>query len=115
MHVKKLSSRQEGEVSIVDVEGAITIGEGANAVRDALNGLVATNHRKILRNLAEVSFVDSSGIRELMSAFNTITKDGGQLKLLKPAQRVKDLLRITRLHTVFEVYDDEAAAVASFG
>jgi anti-sigma B factor antagonist len=112
MHVKKLSSRQEGGVAVLDVAGAITIGEGANAVRSALDGLAS---KKILLNLAEVSFIDSSGISELVDALKTVAKNGGQLKLLKPAQRVKDILRITKLHTMFEVYDDEAAAVASFG
>jgi anti-sigma B factor antagonist len=80
-----------------------------------LSDLIARNQRKLLLNLAGVSYIDSSGIRELLSAFNTLHNSGGQLKLLNPTHRVNDLLKITRLHTVFEIFDNEAAAVGSFG
>ena len=109
-----LSSRESGEVTIVDIAGSVTLGQGSNSLRDKLSELISRNRKKLLLNMAEVSYIDSSGIRELLSAYNALSKNGGQIKLLKPTQRVKDLLKITRLHTVFEVFDDEAAAVGSF-
>jgi len=109
-----LSTRQVGDVSVVDVAGRITLGEGSSALRDALRGLVSNGRKKILLNLGEVSYIDSSGIGELVSGFTTVTNNGGQLKLLNLAKRVKDLLQITKLYTVFEVHEDEAEAVRSF-
>ena len=110
----KLNTRQVGDVSVVDVAGRITLGEGTSALRDTLRGLVSKNQKKVLLNLGEVSYIDSSGIGELVSGFTTVTNHGGQLKLLGLNKRVKDLLQITKLYTVFEVYDDEAAAIRSF-
>jgi anti-sigma B factor antagonist len=101
-------------VSVVDVAGRITLGEGSSALRDALRGLVSGGQKKILLNLGEVSYIDSSGIGELVSGFTTVTNNGGQLKLLNLAKRVKDLLQITKLYTVFDVREDEADAVRSF-
>lgn len=111
----KLNTRQVGDVSVVDVAGRITLGEGSSALRDTLRSLVTNNHKKILLNLGEVSYIDSSGIGELVSGFTTVTNQGGQLKLLNLTKRVKDLLQITKLYTVFDVHEDEAAAVRSFG
>jgi anti-sigma B factor antagonist len=110
----KLSSRQVGEVSVVDVAGRITLGEGSSALRDLLREMVGKNQKKILLNLGEVSYIDSSGIGELVSGFTTVTNSGGQLKLLNLNKRVKDLLQITKLYTVFDVHEDEAGAVRSF-
>jgi anti-sigma B factor antagonist len=110
----KISSRQVDDVNILDVAGRISLGAEANALRDALNDLIARNQKKILVNLAEVSYLDSWGIRELATAFNSVHKDGGQFKLANPTKRVKDVLMITRMHTVIEVHEDEAAALASF-
>ena len=110
----KLNTRQVGDVSVVDVTGRITLGEGSSALRDELRALVGKNQKKILLNLGDVSYIDSSGIGELVSGFTTVTNAGGQLKLLKLSKRVKDLLQITKLYTVFDVKDDEAAAVKSF-
>ena len=104
----KLNTRQVGDVSVVDVAGRITLGEGSSALRDTLRELVSKNHKKILLNLGEVSYIDSSGIGELVSGFTTVTNQGGQLKLLNLTKRVKDLLQITKLYTVFDVHDDEA-------
>ena len=109
-----LKTRQVGEVSVVDVAGRITLGEGSSALRDALRGLVSGGQKKILLNLGEVSYIDSSGIGELVSGFTTVTNNGGQLKLLSLTKRVKDLLQITKLYTVFDVHEDEAEAVRSF-
>ena len=83
-------------------------------MRDTLRGLVSGGQKKILLNLGEVSYIDSSGIGELVSGFTTVTNSGGQLKLLNLAKRVKDLLQITKLYTVFDVHEDEAEAVRSF-
>ena len=110
----KLSTRQVGDVSVVDVAGRITLGEGSSALRDLLRDLVGKGQKKILLNLGDVSYIDSSGIGELVSGFTTVTNQGGQLKLLNLTKRVKDLLQITKLYTVFDVHDDEAAAVRSF-
>jgi anti-sigma B factor antagonist len=110
----KLSTRQVGDVSVVDVAGRITLGEGSSALRDTLREMVAKNQKKILLNLGEVSYIDSSGIGELVSGFTTVANSGGQLKLLNLTKRVKDLLQITKLYTVFDVHEDEASAVRSF-
>src|SRR5437870_1147218 len=110
----KLSTRQVGDVSVMDVAGRITLGEGSAALRDALREMVGKNQKKILLNLGEVSYIDSSGIGELVSGFTTVTNSGGTLKLLNLNKRVKDLLQITNLYTVFEVHEDEAAAIRSF-
>jgi anti-sigma B factor antagonist len=101
-------------VSVIDVTGRITLGEGSSALRDALRELLGNNQKKILLNLGDVSYIDSSGIGELVSGFTSVTNAGGQLKLLNLSKRVKDLLQITKLYTVFDVHDDEAHAVRSF-
>src|ERR1700758_2143456 len=110
----KLSSRQVGDVTVVDAAGRITLGEGSSALRDTLRDMVAKGQKKILLNLSEVSYIDSSGIGELVSGFTTVTNQGGSLKLLGLTKRVKDLLQITKLYTVFDVHEDEAHAVRSF-
>jgi anti-sigma B factor antagonist len=110
----KLNSRQVGDVTVVDLAGRITLGEGSSTMRDALRDQLAKGNKKILLNLGEVSYIDSSGIGELVSAFTTVPNQGGQLKLLGLNKRIKDLLQITKLYTVFEVHDDESAAVRSF-
>ena len=110
----KLNSRQVGDVTVVDVSGRITLGEGSSALRDTLRDMVTKSQKKILLNLGDVSYIDSSGIGELVSGFTTVTNSGGQLKLLGLNKRVKDLLQITKLYTVFDVHEDEAAAIRSF-
>ena len=110
----KLTSRQVGDVTVIDVAGRITLGEGSSVLRDALRDLVSKNQKKILLNLGEVSYIDSSGIGELVSGFTTVTNSGGALKLLNLNKRVKDLLQITKLYTVFDVHEDEAGAIRSF-
>jgi anti-sigma B factor antagonist len=103
-----------GDVSVVDVAGRITLGEGSSALRDLMRELVGKGQKKILLNLGEVSYIDSSGIGELVSGFTTVTNSGGELKLLNLNKRVKDLLQITKLYTVFDVHEDEAGAIRSF-
>jgi len=110
----KLTTRQVGDVTVLDVAGRITLGEGSSVLRDALRDLVSKNQKKILLNLGEVSYIDSSGIGELVSGFTTVTNGGGALKLLNLNKRVKDLLQITKLYTVFDVHEDEASAIRSF-
>ena len=110
----QVTNRVVGDVSVVDVAGRITLGEGASALRENIRGLVGKGNKKILLNLSDVSYIDSSGIGELVSGFTTVTNQGGVLKLLGITKRVKDLLQITKLYTVFEVFDDEATAVRSF-
>jgi len=110
----KLNTRQVGDVSVVDVAGRITLGEGSTALRDTLRDMVTKNHKKILLNLGEVTYIDSSGIGELVSGFTSVTNSGGQLKLLGLNKRVKDLLQITKLYTVFDVHEEEASAIRSF-
>ena len=110
----KLNTRQVGDVNVVDVAGRITLGEGSSALRDLLREMVGKGDKKILLNLGDVSYIDSSGIGELVSGFTTVTNSGGQLKLLGLNKRVKDLLQITKLYTVFDVHEDEAGAVRSF-
>ena len=110
----KLTTRQVGDVTVIDVAGRITLGEGSSALREAMKDLVTKGQKKILLNLGDVSYIDSSGIGELVSGFTTVTNSGGNLKLLNLNKRVKDLLQITKLYTVFEVHEDEAAAIRSF-
>ena len=110
----KLSTRQVGDVSVMDVTGRITLGEGSSALRDALRELLGNNQKKILLNLGDVSYIDSSGIGELVSGFTTVTNSGGEMKLLNLNKRVKDLLQITKLYTVFDVHDEEAHAIRAF-
>ena len=110
----KLSTRQVGDVSVMDVSGRITLGEGSSTLRDSMRDMVAKGQKKILLNLGDVSYIDSSGIGELVSGFTTVANQGGQLKLLNLTKRVKDLLQITKLYTVFEVHEDEASAIRSF-
>ena len=110
-----ISERQVGDVTILDMDGKITIGEGSVALRTAIRRLLEEGKKKILLNLGKVGYVDSSGIGELVSSFTAIGKEeGGQLKLLNLTQKIKDLLTITKLLTVFDVYESEEEALASF-
>ena len=109
-----LKTRQVGDVTIVDAAGRITLGEGSSALRDTIRDLTSKGSKKIMLNLGEISYIDSSGIGELVSSFTTVANAGGSLKLLNLTKRVQDLLQITKLYTVFEVFDDEAAALKSF-
>jgi anti-sigma B factor antagonist len=109
-----IKERQAGDVTVLDMDGKVTIGEGSVALRTAIRRLLEEGKKKILLNLAGVGYIDSSGIGELVSSFTAIGKDGGQLKLLKLTQKLQDLLAITKLLTVFDVYDSEAEALNSY-
>lgn len=109
-----IKERQAGDVTILDMDGKITIGEGSVALRSAIRRLIEEEKKKILLNLAGVGYVDSSGIGELVSSYTAIGKAAGQLKLLNLTQKIQDLLAITKLLTVFDVYESESEALNSF-
>ena len=110
----KLTNRQVGDVTVIDVAGRITLGEGSSTLRDALRDLVQKGHKKILLNMKDVTYIDSSGIGELVSAYTGVKNRGGNLKLLHLTKKVHDLLQLTKLFTVFEVYSDEGSALRSY-
>jgi len=110
----KSSTRQVDGVTIVDLSGRITLGEGSVILRDTVKAMVGKGSKKIMLNLGEVNYIDSSGIGELVSAFTSVRNQGGELKLLNLTKKVHDLLQITKLYTVFDVKDDEATAIKSF-
>ena len=110
----KTSTRKVESITIVDLSGRITLGEGSVVLRDTIRDLISKGDKKILLNLGEVTYIDSSGIGELVSAFTTVRNQGGELKLLNLTKKVHDLLQITKLYTVFDVKDDETTAIQSF-
>ncbi len=110
----ELRIRGVGDVDILDISGRVTIGEGAAALSNALCQMAAGGQKKVLLNLGNLSYVDSSGIGALVSSFASVRNAGGVLKLLNVGNRVKDVLLLTKLYTVFEVFDDEVTAVTSF-
>lgn len=109
-----IAERQAGDVTVLDMSGKITIGEGSVSLRTAVRRLLEEGKKRILLNLGGVSYIDSSGIGELVSSYTAINKEGGQLKLLNLTQKLRDLLTITKLLTVFDVYESEAEALNSF-
>ncbi|MEO6803259.1 MAG: STAS domain-containing protein [Granulicella sp.] len=110
----KVKTRQVDGITILDLSGRITLGEGSVTLRDAVRDVIAKGSNKILLNLGDISYIDSSGIGELVSAFTTTKNGGGELKLLNLTKKVQDLLQITKLYTVFDIKDDEATAIAAF-
>ncbi|MBX7223400.1 MAG: STAS domain-containing protein [Blastocatellia bacterium] len=110
----KIHNRTSGEVHIMDLGGKITIGEGSVQLREAVRQMLEAGNNKILLNLGDVSYVDSSGIGELVSSYTTVNKQGGQLKLLNLTKKIQDLLMITKLLTVFETFDSEETALNSY-
>jgi anti-sigma B factor antagonist len=110
----KLTTHQKGDVIVVVASGKLTMGEGTSTLRTKIRELVASGSRRIVLDMADLSYMDSSGLGELISAHTTVTTAGGEIKLLNLAKRVHDLLKLTKLYTVFEAFDDEAVAVDSF-
>ena len=108
------STRLVGDVTIVDLRGRVVFGEGSAELRNLVRNLVSEGNKKILLNLSDVNYIDSAGLGELVSAFTSVRKQGGELKLLHLTKRVHSLLQITKLYTVFDITDDEAASVRSF-
>lgn len=107
-------NRKVKDVAVLDLSGKITLGENTGILRDELTSLLAQGEKKILVNMASVSYVDSAGLGELVGAYTTVTNHGGALKLLNLQGKMKDLMQITKLHTIFSIFDNEEAAVASF-
>ena len=110
----EVKERQAGDVTILDMKGAVRIGEGSIELRDSIRRLAGEGKKKVLLNLAGVNYVDSSGIGELIANYTTISRQGGQLKLLNLTDRIQNLLVITKLLTVFDAYDNEPEALKSF-
>jgi len=110
----QIEERAVGDVVVLDLRGKITLGEGTMAVRNSVREILKNGGMKIILNLGDVNYIDSSGIGELVSSYTTVTNGGGQLKLLNLTKKIQELLAITKLLTVFQVYNDERAAVASF-
>ena len=110
----KATNRQVDGVAVVDMNGRITLGEGSVVLRDTIRDLIGKGNKKILLNLGDVTYIDSSGIGELVSAFTAVRREGGELKLLNLTKKVHDLLQITKLYTVFDIKDDEATAIKAF-
>ena len=110
----KASTRQVDGVTIIDLSGRITLGEGSVVLRDTIRNSTGSGVKKIILNLGDVTYIDSSGIGELVSAYTSVRNQGGELKLLNLTKKVHDLLQITKLYTVFDVKDDEASAIRAF-
>src|SRR5450432_3778220 len=109
------STRQASSVTIVDISGRIVIGEESAALRDLVRDLLTKGHKKILFNLGDVDYIDSTGLGSLIGAFTSVRKQGGELKLFNLTNKVQDVMQVTKLYTVFDIFNDEAAGVRSFG
>jgi len=110
----RATSREVGDVTVIDMDGRITLGEGSALLRDLVREKLGSGHRKILMNLAGINYIDSTGLGELVSGYRFVKSEGGELKLLNLNKKVTDLLQITKLYTVFDIHNQEAEAVASF-
>jgi anti-sigma B factor antagonist len=109
-----IEERSAGDVTLLDLKGKMTLGEGDETLKDKINSLVHQGRKKLVLNLAEVPYIDSAGLGEMVRTYTTVSRQGGSLKLLGLTKRITDLLSITKLLTVFETYDNEADAVRSF-
>jgi anti-sigma B factor antagonist len=110
----KIATRQLDGVTVLDLGGRITLGEGSVQLRDAVRDLISKGQKKIVLNLGEISYMDSSGMGELVTAYTSVKNQGGELKLINLTKKIEDLMQITKLVTVFDIYDDEAKAIAAF-
>ena len=110
----QIDQRAVGDVVVLDLKGRVTMGEGDELLKDKVNSLVNQGHKKIVLNLAEVPYIDSAGLGEIVRTFTTVSRQGGSLKLLSLTKRITDLLAITKLVTVFDAHDTEAQAISSF-
>jgi anti-sigma B factor antagonist len=109
-----IASRELDGVNVLDLSGRITLGEGSVQLREAIRDLISKGQKNILLNLGDVNYIDSSGLGELVSAYTTSKNQGASLKLLSLTKKVKDVLQLTKLYTVFDIYDDEASAITSY-
>ena len=110
----QIEERTSGDVVLLDLKGKITLGEGDELLKDKVNSLVNQGHKKIVLNLADVPYIDSAGLGEVVRTYTTVSRQGGALKLLNLTKRITDLLSITKLLSVFETFDSEGEAVRSF-
>ena len=110
----RISQRIVGGVAVIDVQGRITAGEGVETLRDKVNSLLHQGHRNLILNLSSVDYLDSAGLGEIVSAYATVRRQAGSLKLVGLTSRIRDLLSITKLLTVFDTFDSEQDAVRSF-
>ena len=110
----QIDERSIGDVVILDLKGKITLGEGDEALKDKINSLIQQNRKRILLNLADVPYIDSAGLGEIVRTYTTVSRQGGQLKLVNLTKRITDLLSITKLLTVFETFDTEPEALKSY-
>jgi anti-sigma B factor antagonist len=110
----QIEERAVGDVVVLDLKGKITLGEGDELLKDKVNSLVNQGHKKIVLNLADVPYIDSAGLGEVVRTYTTVSRQGGSLKLLNLTKRITDLLSITKLLTVFETFDSENEAIRSF-
>ena len=110
----QIEERAVGDVIVLDLKGKVTLGEGDELLKDKVNSMVNQGHKKIILNLADVPYIDSAGLGEIVRTYTTVSRQGGSLKLLGLTKRITDLLSITKLLTVFETYDQENEAVRSF-
>ncbi len=110
----KIHTREVGDVTLVDISGRITLGEETGALRKVVRDLISQGKKRIVLNLAEVNYIDSSGVGELVSSYTAVRNEGGELKLLNLTKKVHDLLQVTKLYTIFDVKDNEFMAVKSF-
>ena len=109
-----IEERSVGDVMILDLKGKLTIGDGDELLKDKINSLIQQGHRKLLLNLEGVPYVDSAGLGEIVRTYTTVSRQGGNLKLLNLTKRIEDLLAITKLLTVFDTYESEPEALSSF-
>jgi len=109
-----MASREVDGVTVVDLSGRITLGEGSVQLREAIRDLIGKGQKSILLNMGDINYIDSSGLGELVSAYTSCKNQGAALKLLSLTKKVKDVLQLTKLYTVFDIYDDEASAIASY-
>jgi anti-sigma B factor antagonist len=110
----RANSRDIGGVIVIDLDGRITLGDGSALLRDLIRENLDQGHKKLLLNLAAISYLDSTGLGELVSGYRLVKSNGGELKLLNLNKKVTDLLQVTKLYTVFDIHNDEAQALASF-
>lgn len=110
----KIATREVNGVTILDLSGRITLGEGSVQLRETVRSIVAKGARKLILNLADVNYMDSSGLGEIVTAYTTVKNQGGELKLINLTKRIQDLMQITKLVTIFDIKDNEAAALAAF-
>jgi anti-sigma B factor antagonist len=110
----KINTREVGQVTILDIQGRVVLGDEIGDLRTAIHNLIGEGKKKIILNLAGVDYIDSSGVGELVSSYTTVRNAGGELKLLNLTQKVQDVLYVTKLYTVFDIKDDEFTAVKSF-